>query len=235
MTENTAPSAIGFLQPPGDAVSDMRATAKWTIGAAAATGALLLGGAPLAAINKIHGGWHMALAATGLVLAFAAVAWIIRQTSEVLMPRVVSLSALDDPDLADLCSLIEAEPTTFFGGFGDSVADLATAALLHDTIAANTARLLARESDPTRIRILEQTLTDAHANAQSAHSLQRQLVEFVHAWKVASLVREARRQTLVAAFVILVGSSLFFTAANSAETPEKPRAVPTPLQTSPAP
>jgi hypothetical protein len=212
----------------------MRATAKWTIGAAAAIGALLLGGAPLAAVNKIHGTRNVAIAATGLALALTAVAWIIRQISETLMPRVVSLAALGDPDLADLRQLIEDEPTTFFGGFGDTPADLAAAALQHDRAAANAAYLLAREEDPARIRILEQTLADAQANAQSAHQLQRQLLEFTHAWKVRGAVRRARRHTLLAALVILIGACAFFAAAGTDNT-AKPKSGPTPTHITPSP
>ncbi|GAA4604215.1 hypothetical protein GCM10023195_14290 [Actinoallomurus liliacearum] len=230
-----APLDPADLPPaPGDAVADIRATAKWTIGAAAAVGALLLGGAPLAAINKIHGTGHIALAVSGLALALAAVAWIIRQAGETLMPRVVSLSALDDPDLADLRRLIEAEPVTFYGPFGTSAAELAEAAAWHDTVAANTAYLLARETDSARIRILEQTLADARANARAARLLQYRLVQFVHAWKVRGAVRAARRQTLGGAFVVLIGASLFF-AASAPETPAKSNIGPTPVRSSPAP
>jgi hypothetical protein len=226
--------SVELLPSADDAVADMRATAKWTIAAAAAVGALLLGGAPLAATNKIHGAGHVVLAAIGLTLALAAVAWIIRQISETLMPRVVSLSALDDPDLADLRRLIEVEPTTFFGDFGDTRTDLAAAALMHDRVVANTAYLLAREQDPARMRLLEQTLADARANSRSAHQLQRQLLEFVHAWKVRGAVRTARRHTLFAALVVLIGATVFL-ATTGTDNTGKLKPGPTPTHTNPSP
>jgi hypothetical protein len=64
----------------------MRVTAKWIIGAAAAVGAVLLGGAPLAAIGKIHGIGSAAEALAGLVIGLAGVGWAIWHTAEALIP-----------------------------------------------------------------------------------------------------------------------------------------------------
>ncbi|GLY84142.1 hypothetical protein [Actinoallomurus iriomotensis] len=200
--------------PPTDAVADMRATARWTIAAAAGVGALLLGGAPLTAIGKISGPGEAALAFAGLVVALGGVGWAIWQTGEALMPRIATLDDLDAPDLADLRATIARDPSVFYGPFGESREELREAVAFHGKVAAELAAIAAGETDPVRSRVLAQALEDARGNTASARRLQARLLEFVHAWKVRTAVRRARLHTLAAAAVIALGAVLFLGATH---------------------
>jgi hypothetical protein len=208
--------------PTSDAVADMRTTARWTIAAAAGVAAVLLGGAPLTAIGKVSGVGHLALAFAGLAVALAGVGWAIWQTGEALMPRVALLDDLDDPALADLRAIIARDPSAFYGAFGQSKDDLRAAIAFHGTVAANLAAAAATETDPVRSRLLAQALADARANIASACLLRDRLLEFVHAWKVRTAVRRARRHTLAAAAVIALGAVLFVGATHGHEPPGPP-------------
>jgi hypothetical protein len=205
----------------------MRATARWTVAGAAGVGALLLGGAPLTAIGKISDAGHAVLAFAGLVVALGGVAWAIWQTGEALMPRIATLSDLDDPDLSDLRATMAREPSAFFGPFGDGREDLRSAVAFHGTVAANLAVTAAGEQDPVRSRLLSQALADARANAGLARDLQNRLAELVHAWKVRTAVRRARRHTLAAAAVVALGAVLFLSATHQPQA-ARPSPAPSP-------
>src|ERR687896_684094 len=140
----------------GEAVADLRSTARWTIAAAGAVGALLLGGAPIAAIGKINDLGDAISAYAGLAIALAGVGWAIWQTTEALIPRIATLAQLDDPDMASLREMIIREP------------------------------------DEAKLRMLDQALDDARANAELADRLGNELLELIHAWKIRAAVRRAR-------------------------------------------
>jgi hypothetical protein len=114
------------------------------------------------------------------------------------------------------------EPGAVTGTYHDG---LRRAAARHRVVAGNLAVKAAAEDDPVRSRLLAQALEDARANAELAERLQRQLVEFVHAWKVRAAVRRARVHTLAAAAVIALGAVLFLSATHETA---KPPAVPSP-------
>ncbi|GAA4498622.1 hypothetical protein GCM10023191_044160 [Actinoallomurus oryzae] len=213
---------------PADAVADMRTTARWTIAAAAGVGALLLGGAPLTAIGKISGAGEAVLAFAGLVVALGGVGWAIWQTGEALMPRIATLDDLDDPALADLRATIARDPSAFYGPFGTSGADLRKAVAFHGTVAANLAVTAAAETDPVRVRLLDQALADARANTEAVRRLQDRLLEFVLAWKVRAAVRRARLHTLAAAAVIALGAVLFLGATHDADADRPAHPAPSP-------
>ncbi|MGW5128278.1 hypothetical protein ACWEQ7_30415 [Streptomyces sp. NPDC004069] len=194
------------------AVADMRATARWTIGATAAVGGLLLGGVPLAAIGKARGIAGIGIAAGGLVLALVGVAWVIWWTQEVLRPRFVTLRALFEPELVGLRREIAAAPEAFFGPFGGSAEALDRACKLHARVAVGIADLLARERDETRRATATHRLAAARANLASATARRQTLLELIHAWQVAEALRRARLQTLLGALVVLAGAALFLLA-----------------------
>src|ERR687896_1897825 len=145
----------------GEAVADLRSTARWTIAAAGAVGALLLGGAPIAAIGKINDLGDAISAYAGLAIALAGVGWAIWQTTEALIPRIATLAQLDDPDMASLREMIIREPAAFYGPFGTSPRELRAAAALYDTAAANLAAARAREPDEAKLRTIDQALDEA--------------------------------------------------------------------------
>lgn len=202
------------LPSPLDAVDDMRTTAKWTIAAVAAVGAALLGGAPLAAVGKIHGFGSAAEAFGGLALGLIGVGWAIWHTTDALIPPITTLAALATPALAGLRAQIAADPRAFFGPFGDSAADLEAAARRYDTAAAQIAVLLAGEPDPVRQRVLAQGLADAQANAAQASARLRWLVALAHAWRVRDQLRAARLHTFAGAGVAALGAVLFVVATS---------------------
>lgn len=204
----------GGLPSPLDAVDDMRGTAKWIIGTAAAVGAVLLGGAPLAAIGKIHGFGSAAEAFAGLVLGLAGVGWAIWHTTDALIPPVTTLATLDTPKLADLRAQITADPGMFFGPFGNSPAQVQATCRRYDAAAAQIAVLLAAEPDPVRQRILAQGQADALANAAQASARLRWLLSLAHAWRVRDQLRRARLHTFAGAAVAALGAILFIVATS---------------------
>ena len=207
--------SLAGLPSPLDAVDDMRTTAKWIIGAAAAVGAALLGGAPLAAVGTIHGFGAAAEAFGGLALGLAGVGWAIWHTADALIPPTTTLASLETPQLADLRAQIAAEPAAFFGPFGGSAARVQAACQRYDTAAAQIAVMLAAEPDPARQRILAQGRADALANAAQARARLRWLLSFIHAWRVRDQLRRARLHTFVGAAVAALGAVLFIVATSS--------------------
>lgn len=197
------------LPSPLDAVDDMRSTAKWTIAAVAAVGAALLGGAPLAAVGKIHGLGSAVEAFAGLALGLAGVGWAIWHTTDALIPPTTTLAALETPQLADLRAQLTADPEAFFGPFGTSPAQVKAAVERYDTAAAQLAVLLAAEPDATRRRVLAQGQADALANAAQAGARLRWLLLLTHAWRVRDQLRAARLQTFAGAAVAALGAVLF--------------------------
>jgi hypothetical protein len=200
------------LPSPLDSVADMRATAKWTIGALAAVGAALLGGAPLSAVGKIHGLGSASAAFGGLVIALAGIGWAIWHTTDALMPISTTLAAIGQPGLASLRDQIRADPAAFFGPFGSSVKELEQRSILWQTVAANAAIRLAAEPDEIRRRQLAQGIADAQANAANASARLRWLLEFAHAWRVRDQLRRARVHAFAGAVVAALGAVLFIAA-----------------------
>jgi hypothetical protein len=198
-----------------DAVADMRTTAKWIIGAAAAIGAVLLGGAPLAAVGEIHGLVSALEAFAGLVIGLAGAGWAIWHTTEALIPPATTLATLETPQLADLRAQIAADPAAFYGPFGTSVADLQVACQRFDIAEARAAVMLAAENDPTRQRILAQGIADASANAALARTRLRWLLALTHAWRIRSLLRRARLHAFAGAAATALGAVLFIVATST--------------------
>ncbi len=206
--------ALAGLPSPLDAVDDMRATAKWIIGAAAAVGAALLGGAPLAAAGKIHGFGSAAEAFGGLALGLAGVGWAIWHTADALIPPATTLATLETPPLADLRAQIAADPAAFFGPFGSSAAQVQAACQRFDTAAAQIAVMLAAEPDADKQRILAQGQADVLANAAHASARLRWLLSLAHAWRVRDQLRQARLHTFAGAAVAALGAVLFLMATS---------------------
>jgi hypothetical protein len=193
----------------------MRTTAKWIIGAAAAVGAAILGGAPLAAIGKIHGVVSAVEAFAGIVIGLSGAGWAIWHTAETLIPPATTLATLETPQLADLRAQIAADPTAFYGPFGTSVAELQVACQRFDIAEARAAIMLAAENDPTRQRILAQGVADAAANAILARTRLQWLLALTHAWRVRHLLRGARLHAFAGAATAALGAVLFITATST--------------------
>ncbi|GGP98630.1 hypothetical protein BKA00_005784 [Actinomadura coerulea] len=224
-----AAAESGATAAPGEAVADMRATARWTIAAVAAVGALLLGGAPLTAVGKVNDAGDALAAFVGLALALAGVGWAIWQTGEVLTPRFTTIAELDRPAMSGLRRIIAQDKVAFYGPFGQSPEALRAACLLHETTWAKLAVTRAKAEDQAEVRVLEQALDDARANAALARRLEGRLVDLIHAWEVRVALRRARVHTLVAMFLVAIGAVLFLTATidNAPRAPAKPVPNPT--------
>jgi hypothetical protein len=200
------------LPSPLESISDMRAVAKWTIGAVAAVGAALLGGAPLVAIGKIHGVESAALAFVGLFIGLTGVGWALWHTAEALIPPDTTLETLNTKPLAGLRTYIDSDRAAFYGSFGSSVADLQGACRRYDTAAAHISIMLAGEKDSARREVLTQGLTDATANATQTRLRLRWLLALTHAWRIRILLRRARLQTFIGATIAALGIVLFLVA-----------------------
>lgn len=202
------------LPSPLDAVDDMRSTAKWTIAAVAAVGAALIGGAPLAAVGKVHGLGSAIEAFGGLALGLAGVGWAIWHTTDALIPPTTTLAALQTPQLADLRAQIAADPGAFFGPFGTSTTQVKAAVQRYDTAAAQIAVRIATETDATRQRVLAQGQADALANAAQASARLRWLLSLMHAYRVRDQLRTARLHTFAGAAVAALGAVLFIASTS---------------------
>jgi hypothetical protein len=202
------------LPSPLDAVDDMRSTAKWTIAAVAAVGAALIGGAPLAAVGKVHGLGSAIEAFGGLALGLAGVGWAIWHTTDALIPPTTTLAALQTPQLADLRAQIAADPGAFFGPFGTSTTQVKAAVQRYDTAAAQIAVMIATETDATRQRVLAQGQADALANAAQASARLRWLLSLMHAYRVRDQLRTARLHTFAGAAVAALGAVLFIASTS---------------------
>ncbi|MCC3332590.1 hypothetical protein [Nocardia abscessus] len=230
MTGTDGGASADRLPSPLDAIADMRAVARWTVGAAAAIGALLIGTAPLAALGRLHGTWHITAAVVGLAIALMAVCWAIWVTSDALTPPVSTLMDLDDREmthLAGLVRLIARSPENFFGPNGTRVADLQQQSELHQRIAGEVARAMAVEDRPHERALLELALQDARANIAYYRGLRTRLLALIHAWHVRHLLRRARIHTLIAVLIAGAGACAYLIAtvdSKPAEQP-KPRAV----------
>jgi hypothetical protein len=202
------------LPSPLEAVSDMRSTAKWIVGAAAAVGAVLIGGAPLTAVGRVHGPGSAVAAYAGLVVGLAGVGWAIWHVTDALIPPVTTLSTLSSPQMAGLRAQIDADPGAFYGPFGSSVGDLQRTGLLFDRAAVRAAAMLAEELDPVRRRRLEQGHADAVANASQVRARLRWMLALAHAWRVRDQLRRARLHAFAGAAVAALGAVIFVAATS---------------------
>jgi hypothetical protein len=199
---------------PLDAVPDMRASAKWILGAAAASGAALLGGGPLAAVGKVHTAGAAITACTGLLIGLLGIGWAIWFTADALIPPLTTPKTLDtDPRLQDLRDRIASDPAAFYGPFGGSMADLGKASELHSKAAASLVRALATETDATRQKVLAAAIEEARATTAAVQRRTRTLLELAHAWDVRAKLRTARLQAFAGAAIAAVGVVMFVAAA----------------------
>lgn len=193
----------------------MRAAAKWILAAAAAVGAALLGGAPLAAVGKVHGTAHIVLAYLGLVIGLTGVGWAIWHTAEALIPPLTTPLSLDEePGLADLRRKIAREPTAYYGPFGTSMEDLQKQYQYHARIARTIADELAAEDNPARVKVLRRQSRTAQATVVAVQSRMQILLELADAWQVRSQLRAARLQALLGAAVAAAGAVLFLVSTS---------------------
>ncbi|MGW5136773.1 hypothetical protein [Streptomyces sp. NPDC004135] len=207
------PAPADSLPSPLEAVTDLRAAARWIIAAAGAVGALLLGGGPLVALGKVDDLTGAILVGVGLVISLAGVGWAIWSTSEVLIPPITTFEDLDAPGLQPLRDLIARSPEDFFGPMSRDLAGLRR----HRQIAANFHAALGRETDPRRRAALESALARARRNIERAGVYERRLLALIHVWQIRAALRRARVQTMIAAVVVAFGAVVFLTAAGSSD------------------
>jgi hypothetical protein len=193
-------------------VNDMRATARWIVGAAAGVGALVLAGGPLVIVKDLDDAGDVVAVVGGMLLAVIGVVWAVWRTSDVLSPRMATLDDLGSPDLKGLRELIGRSPADFYGPRSADPAALWEERRLRLTVAARLEALLARESDPTRTQILAHEAAVARRNALLIQRLQQRLLAWIHAWQVRRSLLRARRDTLFSALLVLAGAVLYVTA-----------------------
>ncbi|AXG79394.1 hypothetical protein [Streptomyces paludis] len=204
-------------------VADMRATARWITAAAAGVGALVLAGGPLVVVKDLDDAGDVVAAVGGMLLAVVGVVWVVWRASEVLSPRTATLDDLGSPELNGLRKLIDRSPADFYGPHATGPAELRRERRLRLAVAARLESLLARESDPARVRVLTHEAAVARRNAQLIQRLQQRLLAWIHAWQVRQSLVRARRDTLLASLLILTGAVLCVTAPLDAK--EKPTVV----------
>ncbi|WP_308405080.1 hypothetical protein [Streptomyces sp. B93] len=195
------------LPSPLDAVPELRAAARWMIGAFGAVGAALIGGGPLVAVGKVDGLGEAAVAGAALLVALAGVSLAVWQVSRVLVPPVTTTATLSDPVVRGLRELVDASPADFFGAVADGVDDL----LRHRAVAANVQRALTAETDPGRRELLRRHLGRARANVARTDPYVRWLLAMAHVWQIRAALHTARRWCLLAVLLVAVGAVGFLT------------------------
>ncbi len=193
---------------PLESVPEMRSTAKWTLAALGAVGAVLLGAVPLEAIGKLTSTGDFLLVAGGLVLSVGGISWAIWQTAEALTPPVTTIADFESAGLASLRAQLKRSPGTFYGPFGASASELVAACRFHESLAVRFAEAASSEPDLRRRHSLERASKDAQANVDLARGLQQRLLEFTHAWQVRAVLRRARLHTMMGVAVTVVGALL---------------------------
>jgi hypothetical protein len=210
------PDARPGLPSPLETVADMRATAKWILAAAATVGAALLGGAPLAAVGKVHGVGDAALAYAGLAVALTGVGWAIWHTADALIPPLTTPNSLDqEPALNELRKKIAREPRAFFGPFGESMGELQELLDFHQKVARSLSDMLIAEQDPARRRVLRRKVDEANGAVTAIVRRSAVLLELAHAWQVRAQLRRARLHALAGAAVAALGAVIFLAATSS--------------------
>ncbi|MFB7613642.1 hypothetical protein [Kitasatospora sp. NPDC056181] len=213
MADPAAPAAPGpRASAVLDSVTDMRSTARWTIGALGAVGSLVLGGLPLAGVNEIHGGTRLWLAFAGLSLAVLGVSWAVYWTSDVLTPRFTTPATWNARAVRPLRAVAEAEPALFFGHFGRTPAELTAACELHATVVANLTSALAAQPAAAEAEQLRAARAVAEANLAGAQRRLAELLDLMHAWSVRAALVAARWHTLAGGIAVAGGATLFLRA-----------------------
>lgn len=201
-------------QSPLDAVEDMRATARWIIGAEAVVGAALLGAVPLAGIGKVHGSVSVTFALVGLLFGLAGVGWAIWHTAEALIPPVTTLASLHLPIQARFCSLLTGEWKLLEAPVDATIDRLHGREVFWGTVVTNLSIMRAAEQDEARQRVLDQALTDATTNEMQIRNYLRWIVELCHVWCVRRQVRRARLHTMIGGFVSVLGVVMILAATS---------------------
>ncbi len=215
-------SSADTIPSPLEAIPDMRAAARWTIGAVSAVGALLVGGAPLAAVRRIDDAGDLVAFTSGMLIAVVAVGWAVWQTAEALTPPLTTLETLQDERMADLRSQIARSPSTYYGPFGHNWQELSDELRRHREIAANLRSAHANETDQSRRTQWAAALSAAEANIALAMRLQNRLISLIHVWQIRLAVRRARLHTLIAMLIVSAGAVLILTATTDLQVPTPP-------------
>lgn len=212
------------IPSPLEAIPDMRAAARWTIGAVAAVGALLVGGGSLTAVGRIDDVGDLVAFAGGTLIVIVAVGWAVWQTAEALTPPLTTIEVLQDKRMSDLRIQIARSPSTYYGPFGHSWRELSGELRRHREIAGNLRSAHANETDPSRQTQWAAALVAAEANIALANLLQNRLISLIHVWHIRTVVRRARLHTLIAMLIVAVGAILLLTATIDNPIPAPPPA-----------
>jgi hypothetical protein len=202
--------AVCALPSPLDAISDLRAAARWTIAAFGVVGTALIGGGPLVAVGKVHHLTNAVVAGAGLLIAVFGIGMAIWTTSQVLIPPLTTLSTLDSPLTRQLRVMIDNAPAEFFGATATSVSDL----LRHRIIAINVRQKLTEESDPARCHVWQHYLHRAQSNANRTEYQVRWLLAMAHVWQIRAAMRRARIWCLLGLILVVIGAVTFLIATS---------------------
>lgn len=213
---------FGSLPSPLDAIDDLRAAARWTIAAAGAVGAALIGGGPLVAVGKVHGITAAVVAGVSLVVALGGVSLAIWQTSLALVPPLTTPATLSLESLRGLRETIDAAPADFFGVVATGIDDL----LRHRPIAVNLRQQIMAEDDPARRAVLEGHLQRALANVMRTDPYVRWLLASAHVWQMKAALRRARWCTLLGGVLVAASAVAFLTVTGQQGTTYVPVVTP---------
>lgn len=187
------------------AVESLREVAKWIVVAFAGVGTAILGVLPVAGVSKLHSATGIALAVVGALLALAGVAIGVWATSDVLTPRVSTLTTV--AARADVTTAIAQDPATYLGAAGATVDEFAK-----DLSGwQRTLRELQeqRGEDPYAESLRREAIDAAALNVENRAVIARQVVAFGHFQLVGALFRRARTIILGAFAMVALGVGLF--------------------------
>lgn len=199
------------LPSPLDAVDDLRTTAKWTLAAAGAIGAVLISGGPLVAIGQVHGRDHALLAGLGLLCALIGVAIAIWSTGRVLAPRLTTAEMLTTSrKLATLRNRLYLDEDQIKAILARPAQERARAA----SLARQASAPKNRQNRPT----VEYHLRRVNENAARAEANADRLLALAHVWDIQADLRVSRWCTLTGGLLVVAGAVLFFLATSNGPT-----------------
>ncbi|MEK8106229.1 hypothetical protein NKG94_15500 [Micromonospora sp. M12] len=149
---------------------------------------------------------HAAWAGGGLLVALVGVAWAIWRTSEVLVPPMTTPATLTGPELRGCASGWRPSPGTTSAGTPRT----STACC---GIAGSPPRSPPSPGGPAGgAGRPPEGLATARRNIARTDPYLRWLLATAHAWQVRETLRRARRQTFLAAALVVVGAVVFIAA-----------------------
>ncbi|MBC2934739.1 hypothetical protein [Nocardioides sp. zg-1228] len=159
--------------------------------------------------------------ALGALLALGGVAWIVWQTTSLLVPATVSFVELqDDAAFAGLRARVEADPEAYLGSWATNLNEFAEARDSEYAVLTNIVALREVTSDPDAFAALEQAEKDAGTRIEAAGRVTRRLLAMGAYVRLSARFEAVKPQLFIAAAVVVVGIVMFLVTVSASSEDE---------------